>query len=79
MTAFVGRGSTVMGRGASPILGGKKGRPTLAETAGVDIARCRAVLGDEASGLSDADVTRVCVQADAVAQVVIELFATRSK
>jgi hypothetical protein len=38
------------------------------------IARCRELLGDEGKRLSDHDVDRVCRHADAMANVIVELF-----
>ncbi|MBI1872852.1 MAG: hypothetical protein HYZ58_17230 [Acidobacteria bacterium] len=38
------------------------------------IARCRELLGDEADGLSDRDIERVCRHAEAMAHVVVEMF-----
>jgi hypothetical protein len=37
-------------------------------------ARCRALLGDDADGLSDQEVDRIRRHADAVAHVIVEMF-----
>ena len=38
------------------------------------IARCRALLGDEAEGLSDDEIDQIRRHADAVAHVIVEMF-----
>jgi hypothetical protein len=38
------------------------------------IARCRELLGDEAEGLSDAEIDHIRRHADAVAHVIVEMF-----
>jgi len=38
------------------------------------IARCRALLGDEAKGLSDVEIDQIRRHADAVAQVLVQVF-----
>jgi hypothetical protein len=40
----------------------------------ISIARCRELLGDEADGLSDEDIEHVRRHADAMAQVIVEMF-----
>jgi hypothetical protein len=40
----------------------------------ISIARCRELLGDEADGLSDHEVDTIRQHADAMAQVVVEIF-----
>ena len=40
----------------------------------ISIARCREILGDEAVGLSDADVDQIRRRADAMALVIIDVF-----
>lgn len=41
------------------------------------IARCRELLGDEATGLSDEEIDHVLRHADAVAHVIVEIFLER--
>ena len=41
------------------------------------IARSRELLGDEADGLSDAEIDRVRRHADAVAHVIVEMFLSQ--
>jgi hypothetical protein len=38
------------------------------------IERCRALLGDEADGLSDHEIDQIRRHADAVAHVIVEMF-----
>lgn len=40
----------------------------------MSVARCRQLLGDDAAGLSDADVERVRDHADTMAHVIVALF-----
>jgi hypothetical protein len=40
----------------------------------ISTARCREILGDEAVGLSDADVDQIRRRADAMALVIIDVF-----
>jgi hypothetical protein len=53
-------------------------RNTLDEIADENtIARCRELLGDEATGLSDEEIDHVLRHADAVAHVIVEIFLER--
>lgn len=40
----------------------------------LSIERCREILGHEADGLSDADVDQIRRHADAMANVIVEIF-----
>lgn len=53
--------------------------PTLpAPALDVDLERARAVLGDEAIGLSDDQVVAITRHADALARVVVEAYLTHT-
>ena len=45
-----------------------------AASASISIERCRALLGDEANGLSDEEVDLVRLRADALAHVIVQIF-----
>ena len=40
----------------------------------ISITRCREILGDEATGLSDVEVDQIRRRADAMAHVIIDVF-----
>lgn len=40
----------------------------------ISIAQCREVLGDEAAGLSDAEVDQIRHRADAMAHLIVDVF-----
>ena len=43
-------------------------------SASVDLDRARAILGQEAREMSDADVLEACRQAEALAHIIVEMF-----
>ena len=43
----------------------------------ISIARCRELLGDEADGLSDHEVDLIRRHADAMADIIVEMFLER--
>lgn len=40
----------------------------------ISIARCREILGEEATGLSDVEIDQIRRHADAMAHVIIDVF-----
>lgn len=52
--------------------------PSTAPAHMVDLERARLLLGDEAIGLSDTDITAIARHADAVARVVVEAYLAQS-
>jgi hypothetical protein len=44
----------------------------------ISIARCRELLGDEADGLSDHEIDLIRRHADAMAQIIVEMFLESS-
>lgn len=52
--------------------------PLQSSSSAMALARCRELLGDEASGLSDGDVERIRQHADAMARVIVHMFLNKA-